>query len=342
MKTKIYLYTTVTIIFSLLIIGCQKEQSVNQETSMNSLVNIKSIKLIESFRSRLNSKLKTTDNIPADSVEWYLGANINYTYGNARVVGPDLSVDTSYVSLQIRNENVPLEDLGEIYNELIDSVRTHYYSIDNNDKSLLAVDVKRISQTAQQIEFRIISIIVYGRFISDSWEFDTNDYWTWWDGGTSSGGGYCGGPNYGNSPGTDAADKIQQRVMFRKELPVGNYCYIPPMQTIYLGSFTYYNPSHSGPFNYFNFYLYYNDSNYPLFHGCLMPYEMNFYLSGAEHIVYTANNAPNPGARPPALSFMTLHLNGNAYLPASYSIYFHEGEAYYGTLIPSGGLPDNL
>jgi hypothetical protein len=342
MKTSIFIYTLIltALIF---MAGCNKEQPIDQKNTIQVSAQSKNIgALLTSFKVRMNSQLKTTDSIPADSVEWYLGATINYTYGDAAAKGPSQIIDSCFVSLQISGGYVQFDDFRDLYNSILDSIREPFYSINDNDKHLLATMVNTTRITSTQITYKITSIFQYGTFSNNYLIFGQYDWWKWWNECVNNG-GYCAEQYQGTQLQDDAAIRIQQKVMSRKGVPSSNYRFIPPMATIYLDPVDYSYIQHTGLFNYYSYYMFYNISTEPSFHGCLSPTEMNFYLLGAEHIVYTANDASSePGARPPSLTFMTLFLQGNALFPSGSSIYLHDGYSYFGTLVNAGGLPENL
>ena len=325
-----------TLIFIVSFIGCKKDHFDGQNKSPDSSANTKIGNLINSFKARMNSKLKFNDNIPTDSAEWYLGATLNSQYGDATAKGLNLWIDSLFITVPIESGHVSIENMSNSFEEIIDSSTQLYYSIESSDRHLLAADVRNYDQSEDEIKFKITSIFLYDPFINDFWDFGEDDYWKYWNMGTNNG-GYCAGPNAGDAKESDAAIQIMRSVTFRKPIPTGYFCYIPPFEDVYLHPTNYGNPN--SPPSYYMYWYYASD---PGFHICLSPTEMDFYLLGAEHIVYTANNATtNPGARPPDLSFIELFLSGDL-IPANPSIYMHSGMAYYGTLFETGNLPDNF
>jgi hypothetical protein len=343
MKTNIFIYASIlaALIF---MAGCNKEQPTDQKNTIQVSAQSKNIgALLTSFKVRMNSQLKTTDSIPADSVEWYLGATINYTYGDATAKGPNQLIDSCFVSLQISGSYVQFDDFRDLYNSILDSIREPFYSINDNDKHLLATMVTTTRITSSQINYKITSIFQSGNFGGATIQFGPNEYWKWWNGGTNNG-GYCDGLYQGTHLESDAAIEIQQKMFYRKGVPSGYFCFIPPFETVWIFAEDYPNPNYSGPENYYKYYMFWNSNLYSQFHDCLNPTEMNFYLTGTEHVIYTSREAStDPGARPPLLSLITLELSGDAYFPAyNVSVYLHDGYAHYGLLVQSGGNPDNL
>lgn len=343
MKTKLTFLASLALITVFILFGCKKGQKDNvSNVKQPSISNINIVPIIKSFKLRMNSHVKTTDSVTADSAEWYLVALSNYTYGDASAQGEYQSIDSAFVSIPFSNSHIAISDMENKYDAIIDSIRLHYNSIDNSEKQLLAVDVQTIWKISNQINFKITSFILYGSFPTGNLTFGPNDWWKWWNGGCNFG-GYCAGVDSGQNMASDAANQIQNKVMARKAIPTQGYCYVPPLATIELWPTDYPNPDHSGEYNYYSYYMFWNVSGQPDFHGCLCPDEMNFYLTGAEHIVYTADDDPNnPGAKPPDLSFISIIVQGDGIFPYGSSTYLHRGYAYYGTLIKRGGPPDHF
>lgn len=318
-------------LISFLQISCKKEvQNVQPKETSSKKTDLKISERINSFHARMKSKLKSNDYIPVDSAEWYLGAAINSQYGDASAKGWNISLDSAFVSLPIYNSQIPMENMSNLYEELVERITEHFYSIESNDRKLLAVVVKTLAQTADDtIDLKVTSIIMFDPFINDFWDFGENDYWKWWNLGGNNG-GYCAGPYQGTATGSDAAIQIMRSVTFRKPIPSGYFCYIPPFENVNIYAYNWGN------------YMYGYYTSDPNFHICIPPDEMNQYLSGAEHICYTSNDSnPNPGARPPDLSFIELYLTGDILLTTP-SFYLHRGTVYYGMLFETGNLPDNF
>lgn len=320
--------------------GCQKDQVEVSEPIQQSAT--KTVNLIKTFAQRLHSDLKTTDSIPVDSVIWYLGAYTNYTYGDASAKGLNLYIDSSFLSISYTGSNVSVNDIARAYNKVVDSIRGHYTCVNSTDKHLLAAVISSDAPSSGKISIKITSIIVYGPYSTQPYVFDSTDHWRWWNYDNNQG-GYCGGPNQNQHPESDAAIEIQKKVMIRRGVPGPGYCFAPPYETVPIAPEDFNNPNPYGQTNYFTFLLFYNDDNLLYFHTCLAPFEMNFYLNGVEHIIYTPNNLSiNSGAKPPDMSFISLQLYCALWPEQNRTVIEHLGTAFYGTVIPSGGIPEDL
>jgi hypothetical protein len=342
--TNLLIFSSLAFIALFLLFGCNKTPKESVTKTTNTSLSGKDVKnIILAFKQRMNSHLKETDSIPVDSVEWYLISLANYTYGDASAKGEFQSVDSAFISISLSNGHVEISEMDNKYDDLIEILRTHFNSIENEEKQFLAVDVKTVAKTSNQIDLKITSFVQFGSFSNAYLTFGENDWWKWWniDGNN---GGYCAGIYYLEDLTSDAAIQITNKVMLRRAVPTSDYCYVAPFTSIWLWPQDYPNPNHSGEYNYYRDYMFWNVSPEPDFHPCLCPAEMNFYLTGAEHIVYTADDDPNdPGAKPSGLSFMSIQLNGDAeFWPNNDSYYLHDGYAYYGTLIKRSGPPNNF
>lgn len=344
MRTNRVLYAVTFFVITALIIGCSKERPDDSTANQYSPVaDMKIGKVVESFKLRLDSKLKTTDTIPSDSVEWYLCAALNYTYGDATAKGPNQLIDSAFVSIQINNNYAQMDDVRDLYSSIIDSISEPFYSINDNDKHLIVVIVTSTRVTSDQINYKVTSIFQYGSYSGLAISFGPNDSWKWWNMCVNNG-GYCAGLYQGTHLESDAAIEIQKKIFIRKGVPIEYYCYLPPFTSVEIWPGDYPNPNYQGNYNHLHYYLYQNCDAYPDFDGCLDQSEMNFYLTGTEHVIYTANDDPtDPGARPAALSFITFNeFTGDQYYLSNDNYYMHHGEVKYGLLVFTGNAPDNL
>ena len=166
--------------------------------------------------------------------------------------------------------------------------------------------------------------------------FGVNDHWIWWNQNPNQS-GICDGPAYPGGYGSDAAEEIQKKVHLRKPIPNGNYSYVN-LQTLTAvpWDFPFANPPMP---NFYSSYLFDNWSNLPNYHSCLSPDEMNFYLTGAERIIY--NSAPI-GLKPTGKSFVSVNMIGTMIIDNNLTELLHIAEVTYGTLIINPNPPEDL
>jgi hypothetical protein len=346
MKSKKSLFfATLAFTGMFLLFGCTKTIRESTPKAIQTISSNDMKHLILAFKQRMNSNLKETDSVRVDSLVFYLTALTNYTYGDASSKGNYTSIDSAYISFSLQGSYIPISNVESKYNDLIDSLRNHYNSIED-EKHFLGVTIKTVSKNSTLLVLKVTSIILYGNFSNSYTTFGPDDWWKWWNGGTTTYGGYCAGPNNGQETWSDAAIQITNKVMIRKAVPSEEYYYGPPTLDVYLWPPDYPDPNHSGGYNYYSYYLLWEVSSEPNFHDCISPDEMNYYLTGAEHIVYTYDDDPNdPGARPEGMYFMSIFLQGNAIFgpPPNYvDTYFHDGWGYFGTLYQRSGGPNQF
>ena len=334
MKTTLKLFSLLLLVV-MIVVSCQKNKSSETASAKSGSPDLAKIEsLVKYCTNRVIHGLKTNDSIPIDSITFYLNATSNYTYGISSAHGDSQKIDTNYFTVPCKNKRAALIDVDSIYTILISSIRTAYYTIQNTNKDLLYVQVTSINQQSDKIQIQVVSNIVYGNN-SQMFMFDTTDYWVY-KGANDCTGGKCGPYSGQGNPCLDAAKMIQRSVMLRKGLPVG--CYVEPFQDIYLNNNQYPNPNWNGNWTYYNYFyslFFENSSNYPLFHSCLMPYEMNRYLQYAEYCVYTSNTQPS-GAKPDLLSFMSIELNGDLIVGGGGTKEVTWGWSHYGTYLAGG------
>ncbi len=332
MKTTSKILST-GIVLIILITGCKKNQSSSITEQKVTFDGQKIESVVKYCTARMNSHLKSNDSILIDSLTYYLEAGTNYTYGISSAKAEFEKIDSNFFTITLCNEKVALNDLRNTYATAIDSVRASYRRIQDNNKNLLAVMVKIKSQKNNVVNIKVTSIILYGGNFQVG-SFDTTDYWLWWNMGGNNG-GKCG--PYSGQTSLDAAIKLQQHIMLRKGVSPG--CYVPPFQDVQFDASDFSNPYHTGSNCYFWSYFFYNAVNWPCAHDCLMPFEMRWYLTGAEFVCNTSNTAYPRGARPDGLTFMSIFLTGDIMYggpPNFYDVYIHRGNIYYGTYLQGG------
>ncbi len=162
--------------------------------------------------------------------------------------------------------------------------------------------------------------------------FGVNDHWKWGLGYLNMG-GYCGGTYSGTHLDSDTAYEIAKKVRLRKPVPTGNYSYIAPFVNVYISPEDYRNPNDPFIDNIRDYLLFRSVSWLPNYTQCIPPDDMNFYLTGAETIIYNL-------AKPAGLHFIDLNLMGDYTLSFDYLL--HHGTVQYGKLIINPNPPADL
>lgn len=338
MKTKInlvYFVLFIGILFNFT--SCKKDSSKSQKSEVQLSIEDKKIEnLIHAFKTKLASNLKSGDSISADSVIWYLKMTANSTYGNATVKYDKVATDSSMLTLTIYNGKIPLIDVESAYNQMIDTIRTNYYRLENVDKRFLCVAITMDSLSSNTMYLKVTSTIIYGTGTLLFGFSEPDDYWYYGRAGANQG-GYCDGPNQGTLLDKDAATEIARRIMLRKGVPIGNY-YYDPIITKNIKGWSFPVDPTLPPSNYHYYYMYCNSANLPDVTLCLSPADCNFYLNGTEHVIYTSEN--EGGARPPSYNFISLTLEGDFSL--GNAMYVHFGTVVYGVFHQGSSPSESL
>lgn len=311
--------------------ACKKNDQ--SKTHENSKVDISLLESkVKYCTQRVHNTLKTNDSIPVDSLKFYLEAASNYTYGIASAQGEMQKIDSNFFTVSCKKKKIALTEVEQVYDALIDSIRVSFYRIQERNKNLIVTMIQIGSEETDKINIKVTSVILYGNTPSFG-GFDTTDYWEYWNWGGNSG-GKCG--PYSGQTSLDAAIKIQRAVMLRKGVNAG--CYLNPVE-IAIEPTQFPNPNSPPSTCYKYYYLFHNITTASCAHSCLWPYEMNWYLLGAEHICYDWDGGSNPGARPDGYSFISLTLWGDLLL-YNPSAFVHIGIVKYGIYYPVGMQSD--
>jgi hypothetical protein len=324
---------------TLLFAGCKKESPTTKSTDETiNAADMKLSNMIENFKAKGKSHLKSGEEMSIDSAKWYLRATANYTYGDASKVTDEVKTDTLLITIPLNEDGkIPFGTVWSKYEEMIEGIRAFYHGLNYDDKQLMAVENQIKAITSDHVIFKVVSTFSTGH-ITPSIAFNNIDSWRPF--GASDGiGGICDGPNQGMYPNKDLATEIQRRIMMYRAVPIGNYFY-DPVDSKYLYGFEYLVSGFTGNPNYMGYYIYFSQYSYPGYDHCLPPNECNFYLNGTQHVINTPQN--EGGAKPDGMSFISLTgFKGVLYLDIPGST-MHEGYANYGVLHSSPNPPNPL
>lgn len=270
-------YFPVFFIFLLFLsLSCKKDDV--KQTNKNSVK--RTSQEIEEDINVFLTNLENPENVDPMSVEdvvWNIEAALNYKYSNAYyfdwVERVYKEVNMSY---NLNNENnIDFTDIVTIYNDLLNSLREVYYSIDSDEKILLWVDIEA-NEDESFINMKYS--IAVGNVQLERVSFGSTDYWFW---GEKL--GKCGSYS-GNNIGYDAATELQRRVNYDRSssinLPITTRVYFTDLSgSLELGGNTnVLNLNDQTPQdNFYDYYLLHNYQAWPNYHECLSPTEMKTY-----------------------------------------------------------------
>jgi len=326
MKAKTFkLFLFLAGIILLMTIGCKKEikRDPMQHVQQLNPTDLKFSQMIENFRSACLSPLKDDKTMCLDSILWYLKATTNYTYGNASDSNQNLSIDSVFLAIPKNGGTLPIAQVSILYDSVIENVRRQYYNINGVHRNLLFVDVcTNTGATSLKVTSAITYGGIYDPYVFYSWD---NWYWAFLQGKCS--------PSSGGQ-GQDASTQITQKFMIKHAQPLPPNYWIP-FAGIHEIAVDF--PVGSSPTNYEGYYLFHNDDRLSGFHECIPWGEMNFYLSGVEHIAYHAMYDLYPNLVGYDNMSVELHAVNN-----QNHVIEHDGYFYYGAIHASSQPPWSL
>jgi hypothetical protein len=308
--------------------------------------------------ARENPNLKSgEDDMTVEEAVWNIEALVNYTYADASADLNTIINNSTEISVGLVDGKVPINEVAEAYDQIVDSLSAQYSQVQSEDKQLTIADISLKESNETVAVFGVNSAITAGMPNPGGW-FGVNDIW-WYGQADLNMGGYCGGIYNGTHTNDDAAEQIQRKIMFRKSLPSGHRYFIDIKEVYINGTLAAieYEPNSPDPIiceccnifnpddpipndNFYEKFVYDNWDYYPNFHGCLSQNEMNFYLSKMETVIYDMayDCFPNELAG-------KIFSDCNMYwglIPDENITYYHENTIHYGISVGSNDLPEEL
>jgi hypothetical protein len=238
--------------------------------------------MVKDFKTKINSDLKSGEIMSTDSAIWYISTTINATYGNP--ANGDFSpqntyIDTISTDLSAYNGSISIEEINNLYTELLDSLRTIYYGIAEEDKQFGALIYNNQSSGLKNSHSGTsVNWII---FIYSTWGLNP-----WEQFGPAESYYYARRDDANNPVNPNACDKLE--VKYRAHI-LGNPINIPYPGYYWVNSGEGYQVNvYEYPYNFvngtsfsniFDFYLFHSSSAAPGFHKTLCASEMNFHLS---------------------------------------------------------------
>lgn len=322
----------------LAIISCKKEQLATSLEQMHAN-DLKLASMIQSFKARGSSHLKSTAEMSTDSAIWYIGATANFTYGDATRETERTWTDSCFVTLPVNNGKIAESEVYNKYEAIIDSLRTIYQGKNEQNKQLLAVSVETHSLSTNSLVCKVTGIFACGMIPNNMPctfnNIDSYCFWYLWQNHA-----ICAGPNTASTAVTDAAEETQKRIMWCKGVPAGNYWYEDPIVTVIINDPTQYPVIPGASKSNFHYAkLYWNSSQYSNFNGCIPPADLNFYLTKTKELIN--NETTQGGLRPAGYSLIDIDMWGFI-LQGNHTEYMHRATVRYGILHFSIDPPDPL
>jgi hypothetical protein len=308
---------------------------------------------ILSFKSAIESGLKSGYSYPIDSAVRYTEALVNYTYADVRNNLQGLTIDSVFIEVDLSSGKITPAEVANTYDMIIDSLTIQYQNLPSQNLHLVFADVFSRDSTAGTVFFGIISGFSYGSPISTG-GFGEEDYWIFgWSWCNS--GGYCEPSEFaGTHTNDDAAEQIERKIRNQIGVPSGRYfAYdvitfeiwpdgivddLGDQYDDYYCDFLNYNDQNTQD-NYYDNLIFTNYSEWPNFHYCLCPEEMNFYWVGTKEvstdILYSCEDIEEVIANK---AFMSIDILGTNDLGEEYH-YCHIMTNSYGIWIYNPNIP---
>lgn len=266
--------TLALLLVTITLAGCKKDSAL--EPTIQKPLSKEDLKLsamVNSFKAQLQSPLKAGEVMEVDSAVWYMKLNANFDYGNAGADMEDVSIRETSIPIEISTGYLSMDYTGTLYDAVLDSVRSHYYSIGTTEKALsyVNIEIDTIHSACAPDEYQLkITSVVASDFVQIPWSFGITDNWWWADNVGKCDGTYAG---------KDAMTQLEYMFQLRLACPGGGYW----MPTFQIHEFALSFPVSANPTNVNGYYMFYNAHNLPgAFHQCIPYNEMNFYLDGLE------------------------------------------------------------
>jgi hypothetical protein len=290
---------------------------------------------IRAFKSKMefqreNPSYKSGEKMSVDSAVWYMEAASNYTYGDVNIPFGKLVVDSFDIDVAASNGEVNLNDLFSAYDEMIYGISESFDAIIDEKRHLVVNDVSIKTEEGGTATFSVIAGFGVEESAGTSGYFNHDWYY-----------GMLAGDCDFNNPGTDAAEKIEDKILLLKGTPGPNVKYTD-VETFEIHATSFLNTEDLEPYN--NMYDYLMFSCWddfagimPNVHTCVSVEEMNFYYLGTNYVL---NHDQPQFARPPGKSLITVDLMGDAVYGMDGTLYMHHALVQYGIPYVSAYPPE--
>jgi hypothetical protein len=354
MKKLIFVFLTIGALITV-ILSCKKnlsyEASKNNQLPQINQNDLTLEQRILSFESTIRSTLKTGYSYPIDTAIRYIEGLVNFNYGDVQNNLIGISIDSVFINAHLTDGKITPEEASNVYDAIVDSLTIQYQNLPTQNLHLIFADVFRKDSISGTAIFGIISAFGYGSPLSVD-HFGNNDYWMYGFREVNSG-GYCDGLYYGENKNEDAASKIRDKVRIGMGVLVGRhytvdviFCHIftdlvlfpsnPPVVFDY--DFLNTNDEIPGD-NMYDWLILEKWSDIVPFDTCLIPDEMNFYMNGAEHILYDEIYTATEGTLGnKELIWIDIRGEHNSYYFHPHAIW-HVIDAFYGIRIYNPDYP---
>jgi hypothetical protein len=267
MKTN-KLFLALSFLSMVILISCSKDETskVDQNQSQLSAFDLKVGNLVNNFKTKLDSKLKSDETMSVDSALWYINATINYTYGGATVEGQkpaEAETGSAVINLPENNGTLTFEQVETLYDETLETVKDLYYSVEADDKKFSSATIVPDEDNPLQLTITTTTYSSWGLPAMFTWPENGSYHW-----------------NLEHSPSAipEFENMYASVVQWGNILPPGSTAVWVFNQEILVDATTFRWKTGSFANNEY-YYLFYNNNSYPNYHLWLCGDEMNFHFA---------------------------------------------------------------
>jgi hypothetical protein len=229
----------VALLAAVVLVACRKDASNGPVPVDNGMASVNVTSLVRSFvdHARGAATPKVGATLSADSAEWYVEAALNYSVAKAWIEYDHVTADSAVVSVPLNAGEVPVTAAYEAFNTLHALLATVE---EEGVQHLAIVDVAAKEAGSElRLEVRYLVGSGYGKSVNAYYAPDEALMWWQW---SPTGNCSC-------SPTVPSAlcanQKIRQRVQQAIQVPMGPYDYWTNVETWYVGSYYYDDPSNN-------------------------------------------------------------------------------------------------
>jgi len=177
-----------------------------------------------------------------------------------------------------RDNKVSVEVLGDVYDQMVDSLTMYYNGTAGSNKHVMLSDVSSSGSSNQTLFLNPTTVLGTGNYQWPYDRFDSTDYWFWaWDQGK------CG-PYYDPNIQADAIDQLLYKIHHPISHPAAGYrYYFIDIVTITNGGYPFYpsdypDENYPGEWEAYRLFSASGEGEEPPEQPCINPDDMNYYL----------------------------------------------------------------
>ena len=264
---------------------CNKDEQIKQNndqvTEQQNTTDQTLENQIKAFKELISGTYKIGGGISIDSAINYLEALVNYEYAAADSFYAFIFTDTARFYLEVnQEEQVTFEDVGEVYEIMIDSLEAIYDRIEDSYKHLVSADLIEISLSSNTLTMDLIPVFGINDHSYTYGSFGPTDYWYW---------GWNLGKCNGHTGEGDAIIQLEYRINHPLVQPTQQgyrVWYYPVAYTGWIYPEEYEDEEYPGEWAPYRLFYASGSGDAPEDEPCICPNDLNYYLyDGLDYII---------------------------------------------------------